>query len=286
MREGDMIGRVPYTPADHDTARSPSAAISLQVERDFEAMSWNGAVTVKDALRRLTASVGHRPVNLVLSAGRTPTLVYALLTSKLRDKLNWSKVAIFQMDEYIGATGGTEIFSSFLTRAVIAPLGIRDWHPLAVNGKPDEAAWGRAIDHHERELAERGGIDLVVHGIGANGHLGFNEPGSLPSSVGRITELSSSTRSAIGQRAPVKGVTMGLASLLGARESILLASGTAKAQAVAGAIEGPLSADCPASWLRLGAKTTVIVDSDAGRHLHLDLDCKHSAGIRLIGDGV
>ena len=226
-------------------------AVVLHVERDYLAMSRHGAVAVRDSLRRLAADTVERPLNVTFSAGRTPTQLYAILASQMRDQVDWSRVALFQMDEYVDAPSAVEPFKSYLARTVVAPLEIVDWRPLEVDKEANDETWREVIAHHELELAERGGIDLAVHGIGANGHLGFNEPGSPPSSTGRVVELSSSTRAAMAQPPATMGVTMGLTTLLSARETILLASGAGKALAVAAAIEGPLSADCPASWLRL-----------------------------------
>jgi 6-phosphogluconolactonase/glucosamine-6-phosphate isomerase/deaminase len=264
------------TSVDGEVARPPTAATLVHVERDFEKMSRLGSFAIRDSLRRLATHTSKRPLNIVLSAGRTPTRTYTLLASELRDQLDWTQVALFQMDEYVGTYDTIESFGSYLTRMIVVPFQVRDWHPLAVEDNTDHSEWTSAIESQERKLAERGGIDLVVHGVGVNGHLGFNEPGSPPSTRGRVVELSGSTREAIARPAPTMGVTMGLATLLRARESILLASGKAKAVAVAAAIEGPLSVECPASWLRLGPRTTVIVDDDAAGRLHLS---QHSSVI-------
>lgn len=242
--------------------------LDVHVEPDFDAMSRLGAAAVVSSLAELDHSNGRR-LNVVFSAGRTPTRVYDLLATDFRGECDWSRVSLFQMDEYVDAPEAVESFGRYLARRVVEPLGISDAHLLPVGlAGMHEKSWTAAIRDHERKLLARGGIDLVVHGIGENGHLGFNEPGSAPTSVGRVVPLSSSTRAAISPGpAPTRGVTLGLAPLLAARESILLASGSAKAQAIAAALEGAVSADCPASWLRLGPKITVIIDRVAAGKL-------------------
>lgn len=251
-----------------NSSAPPRTALGVHVELDFDAMSRLGAAAIVSSLAEL-AGRGGRRLNVVFSAGRTPTRVYDLLATDFRAEFDWSRLSLFQMDEYVDASEAVEPFRRYLTRRVVEPLGLSETHllPGDLAGMCDET-WAKAIRDEERILRQRGGIDLVIHGIGGNGHLGFNEPGSSPTSPGRVVRLSSSTRDAIFPGPPpARGVTMGLAMLLAARESILLASGSSKAQAIAAALEGPVSADCPASWLRLGRKTTVIIDRAAGREL-------------------
>lgn len=265
-----MSDRLAYDLGGWNSPPPPRMNLVVHVERDFDAMSRLGAAAVVTSLKRVLGNGGRR-LNVVFSAGRTPTRVYDLLATDFRSKFDWSELSFFQMDEYADASEAVEPFSRYLTRRVVKPLGLSGAHLLLADpaGMGDEA-WTAAIRDEERDLLECGGIDLVVHGLGENGHLGFNEPGSSPTSVGRVVQLSSSTRAAISPGPPpTRGVTMGLATLLAARESILLASGSSKAQAIAATLEGAVSVNCPASWLRLGRQTTVIIDRAAARKLHL-----------------
>lgn len=246
----------------------PRTTLGVHVEPDFAAMSRLGAAAVVSSLAQFGDGGGRR-LNVVFSAGRTPTCVYDLLATEFCGEFDWSRISLFQMDEYVDASVAHESFSRYLTRMVVEPLHLSDVHllPPELAGMGDES-WSAAIRDHERKLLERGGIDLAIHGIGVNGHLGFNEPGSAPTSLGRIVQLSGSTRAAISPGPPpTRGVTVGLATLLAARESIMLASGSSKAPAIAAALEGAVSADCPASWLRIGSKTTVIIDRAAAGEL-------------------
>jgi hypothetical protein len=135
-------------------------------------------------------------------------------------------------------------------------------------GRDKDTLVSRAADY-ERLIAEAGGVDVQILGIGANGHLGFNEPGSALSSRTRVKRLSDRTRHDNARffdgidDVPTHCVTQGLGTVLGARRLVLVASGAGKADAVAAALEGPLSASCPASVLQWHADATAVLDEAA-----------------------
>jgi glucosamine-6-phosphate deaminase len=121
---------------------------------------------------------------------------------------------------------------------------------------------------YENMIRNAGGIDLLVLGIGTNGHIAFNEPGAAFDTRTRIVNLASSTRELmraafVPDQPPVQGITMGVATILEARRIILLASGARKAPALAGALHGPITVENPASALRLHGDVTVIADESA-----------------------
>jgi glucosamine-6-phosphate deaminase len=168
------------------------------------------------------------------------------------------------MDEYLGldpANGRS--MAAFLLNRVIQPLGINNFVPLPKSPEDD------AFLQHERRIEQGGGLDLVVHGIGRNGHLGFNEPGSAFDSRTRVVELSPSTRQA-NQRffsenepTPGFGVTLGLGTMFAAERVILLASGEAKRDAIQRCVWGPSTLQTPASMLQKHPNIDVIIDQDA-----------------------
>ncbi len=137
----------------------------------------------------------------------------------------------------------------------------------------DEEALVAGASEYERLLAAAGGVDVQILGIGANGHLGFNEPGSALSSRTRVKRLSDRTRHDNARffdgidDVPTHCVTQGLGTVLDARRLVLVASGPGKADAVAAALEGPLSASCPASVLQWHADATVVLDEAAASGL-------------------
>ncbi|MEU4533149.1 6-phosphogluconolactonase [Micromonospora ureilytica] len=219
-------------------------------------------------LRALSA-LHRRKLRVVLSGGRTPVRTYQLLATEYLTDLDWDAVHLYQMDEYVDPGRPKQDFCYFLTEFVVRPLGMRTASLLdRTTVQAGAGGWAQAIRRHERRLVEAGGIDLALHGIGTNGHLGFNEPGSGPHTEGRLVSLSDSTRqSARMAPVPTEAVTLGMRVFLNAKESILLASGREKAAAVAAAVLGPASDDCPASWLCWTGRVTVIVDDTAASGL-------------------
>jgi glucosamine-6-phosphate deaminase len=141
--------------------------------------------------------------------------------------------------------------------------------------KGDAADPQAASDDYEALIAKAGGIDLQLLGIGQNGHIGFNEPTASLGSRTRIKTLTESTRRANQkyfasfEETPRYAITTGVATILASRKCLLIATGAAKARAVADMIEGPLSAACPASALQLHAHATIILDEAAADELNL-----------------
>jgi glucosamine-6-phosphate deaminase len=130
---------------------------------------------------------------------------------------------------------------------------------------------------YEQMIDDVGGIDYQVLGIGGNGHIGFNEPGSSLGSLTRIKTLTAKTRQDNARffdgditQVPKLAITMGIGTILNARKVVLLASGDNKAQAVADALEGPVTSMCPASALQLHRYATYVVTEEAAARLTLD----------------
>jgi len=127
---------------------------------------------------------------------------------------------------------------------------------------------------YEALIKARGGIDLQILGIGRNGHIGFNEPGSSLGSRTRVKTLSRATvrHNQLGKpdfEAPIMAITMGIRTILDAKALLMLATGAAKAAAVAAALEGPLAASCPASAIQFHPAATVVLDPAAAADLRL-----------------
>ncbi len=130
-------------------------------------------------------------------------------------------------------------------------------------------------DRYEAEIAQAGDVSFQLLGLGANGHIGFNEPTSSLTSLTRIKTLTQSTRDANARffdhadDVPKLAITMGIGTILRASQVVLLAYGATKAAAVAAMIEGPLAAACPASALQLHRRVTVVLDAAAASDLRL-----------------
>jgi glucosamine-6-phosphate deaminase len=210
---------------------------------------------------------------LGLATGSTPLPLWRALAEQ---HLDLSRVRGFALDEYIGLEPGhPESYRSVITREVVEPLGLTPSlvHVPGDDGGPVEGAGGR----YETAIAAAGGVDLQVLGIGRTGHIGFNEPGSSLASSTRVKTLTEQTRLDNARffpsldDVPRHCLTQGLGTILRARHLLLFAFGDAKAAAVAGAVEGPVSASLPGSAIQLHPLVTVIVDEAAASQLqHAD----------------
>jgi glucosamine-6-phosphate deaminase len=229
-----------------------------------------GALVADEIVTLITA----RPdAVLGLATGSTPLPVYEALRSRIAG-VDVSRVRGFALDEYVGIDPAhPESYRSVITREVVEPLGL-DPHRIHVpNGAV--ASIQHAGEDYEAAIAEAGGVDLQILAIGTDGHIGFNEPGSSFASVTRVKTLTEQTREDNARffdsidDVPMHCITQGLGTILRARHLVLLAFGEGKAQAVADAVEGPLSAILPGSAIQLHPHATVVVDEAAASRLKL-----------------
>ncbi len=227
-----------------------------------------GAI-VADEIARLVRA--NPEAVLGLATGSTPVPVYAALPSRLAG-VDVSRVRGFALDEYVGLDPAhPESYRSVITREVVEPLGLEPARVRVPNGSLEGIE--HAGDDYERALAEAGGVDLQILGIGTDGHIGFNEPGSSFASATRVKTLTRQTRQDNARffdsidDVPRHCITQGLGTILRARHLVLLAFGKGKAEAVAGAVEGPLTASLPASAIQLHPHATVVIDDAAASDL-------------------
>lgn len=223
-----------------------------------------GAGLIQQLLQTKPAAV------LGLATGNTPLAMYqCLITACDNGEVSFRDVTTFNLDEYVGIDAGNPAsYRSTMKRELFDRIDIdqaRTYLPESDAGV-DPSATGPA---YEEAILAAGGIDLQVLGIGRNGHIGFNEPTSSLGSRTRIKTLTQQTLQSNSQyfadsgTQPQVAVTMGIATILDARHILLLATGVEKAQAVRDAIEGPVTAMCPASALQLHRKVTVLLDDEA-----------------------
>ncbi len=227
-----------------------------------------GALVADEIVRLVRSSPG---AVLGLATGSTPLPVYQALRSRL-PAVDVSRVRAFALDEYVGLDPDhPESYHSVVEREVVVPLGL---DPARVR-VPDGSFEGieRAGDDYERAIRDAGGVYLQLLGIGTDGHLGFNEPGSSFASLTRVKTLTAQTREdnarffASVDEVPMHCITQGLGTILRARHLVLLAFGDAKAEALAGAVEGPVTASLPGSAVQLHPHATVVVDEAAASRL-------------------
>lgn len=234
------------------------------------------AVIVADVFERLLSGT-DRPV-IGLATGRSPVPIYRELIERHRSgRVSFARAQVFLLDEYVGlAPGHPQSCRSVIRRELLDHVDAPEGALAGPECAPAELA--TAGEAYERRIADAGGIDLQLLGIGRNGHIGFNEPPSSLASRTRLTTLATATREdnarSFGDtpdQVPRQGITQGVGTILEARHLVLIATGEAKSEAVAKAVEGPVTAMAPASALQLHPHATVIVDEAAGRQLaHAD----------------
>ena len=231
--------------------------------RDLEEASRFAAETIATAIRENPGIV------LGLATGETPMRTYHnLIEFHLAGDLDFSNVTTFNLDEYVGLGSDHPCsFHAFMDRELFDRVNInrqRTHIPSGTACDPDaEAA------RYEQLIAEAGGIDLQILGIGHNGHIAFNEPGSAADSRTRVIDLTSDTIEKNSRffdsidDVPRTAMTMGIGTIMEAKRILLLAFGESKAEAVAKALHGPITIEHPASLLQLHPDVTFILDAAA-----------------------
>ncbi len=210
---------------------------------------------------------------LGVATGSSPESTYRHLASLTAAGLDVSRVRAFALDEYVGIPlDHPESYHSVIHREIVEKVGLSPTNVRVPNGMADDIV-AECVDY-ERNIKEVGGVDLQILGIGANGHIGFNEPGSSLTSRTRIKTLAPKTvrdnaRFFDGDESqvPVHCLTQGIGTIMEARKIVLVAIGSNKAQAVAGLVEGPLGTFCPASILQMHPNVSVVVDDAAAAEL-------------------
>lgn len=220
-----------------------------------------------DCLSAWLESPGARA--LMVAAGNTPLNLYNHIGQRnlMLDHLN-----VFILDEYVGVPSDEpRNCSNLLKHSVAHSWRIPPPHFFTINSEEPLAL--ASVRAHEQRIEAGGGLDAIVLGLGQNGHLGFNEPGSPENSAARIVDLEQISIDAnrawfAGRYAPRQGATIGLKTILAARKVLIMAFGPHKAQAVQAMVHGPRSTTCPASFLQGHPSVDLFIDSAAGSLLN------------------
>jgi len=228
----------------------------------------------QETAKILRRQIQSKPDSVLgLATGSTPIAVYAeLVAMHQRGELDFSRVATFNLDEYVGLPADHPCsYREFMREHLFSKVNI----PPQNIHFPD----GRATDvpthcaEYETAIVRAGGIDLQLLGIGREGHIGFNEPSSSLASRTRIKTLTPQTikdnAKCFGSpdKVPHHVITMGVGTIMDTRQCLLLATGEAKAEAVARMAEGPITADLPASILQMHPVCKLVVDEAAAAQL-------------------
>jgi glucosamine-6-phosphate deaminase len=201
--------------------------------------------------------------------GRTPLFMFDVLAARAaRGEIDFTQVEFYCLDEYLGLTAADPnsltgwLWSAFLSRIGADRKRVHELPTTAADSSAAAAAFDAA-------LSERGGLDLSVLGIGPNGHIGYNEPGSPVDSRTRVIVLTpNSSRQAAAYwdnvaPAPEQAMTMGVGTLLDAKRCLLIVSGPDKATILRRALEEPIGPEVPASWLRRKGRSLEVIADEA-----------------------
>lgn len=210
---------------------------------------------------------------LGLATGSTPVGVYEKLIELYKEgSVSFKQASSYNLDEYIGLPEGhPESYRRFMDEKLFNHIDIlsENTHvPSGATTDPEQAA-----KDYAKLLDEAGQIDLQLLGLGHNGHIGFNEPGEELTGPPHVVKLEERTRLANARffpsidEVPTHALTMGIGSILQAKQILLMAKGEDKAEVIAKALKGPITTKCPASLLQTHSNVVVVVDQAAGRYL-------------------
>jgi glucosamine-6-phosphate deaminase len=231
---------------------------------------------VAQALARRVAGALHANPRLVLGlpTGRTPLLLYEELAAlHARGEADFSQASTFNLDEFLGIPHTHPgSYRMFMERYLFGRVNIDSARIHFLNGAaPDPDA---ECERYEDAIAEAGGIDLQILGIGTNGHIGFNEPAPSLNACTHRVRLKPETRQSNAllfggdaSAVPAEALSMGMGTILRARSLVLLATGERKASCVARALHGPVTTELPASFLQLHGDVDVMLDERAGERV-------------------
>jgi glucosamine-6-phosphate deaminase len=239
------------------------------IQRDYEQMSRAAAQIVVEVLNTKPNAV------LGMATGSTPLGLYQeLVRLHKEEQLDFSRVTTFNLDEYVGLpVNHPQSYHYFMHEHFFRHVNIP---PDSINIPSGTTSnYPAFCQWYEQRIEECGGIDLQILGIGSDGHIAFNEPTSSLSSRTRLKTLSKQTIDDNArffedrESVPIYAITMGVGTILDARKLVLVASGEAKAEAIAQAVEGPVTSVITASAIQLHQDATVIVDDEAAAGLKM-----------------
>lgn len=237
------------------------------VKTNYEKLSIEAAKVIADRLKKKPNLV------LGLATGSTPLGLYKELIRMYKyEGLDFSKVTTFNLDEYVGLPPShDQSYHYFMQKNFFDNVNIDPRYIHVPQGMAKDVT--QFCDWYEDRIKSFGGIDIQILGIGANGHIAFNEPGSSLGSRTRIKTLTPATRDdnkrffKSDEEVPKYAITMGVGTIMDSRELLLVASGNSKSTAIKSAVEGPLTAMCPASIIQMHKEAFVLVDKEAGSKL-------------------
>lgn len=241
--------------------------VGVEVHESVDGMVESAAGKLFTRLRRKSGSV------IGLATGSTFIPFYKHVSACFRDEgVSFAEVKTFNLDEYYPIQAGSpDSYHSYMWRELFSNIDIREENAHLPDGSSQDPEAESA--RYERSIADSGGIDLQFLGLGGNGHIGFNEPGTPFSSRTHLTRLTQSTVDANRplfsdpSNMPGSALTMGIGTIMDSSEIVLLAFGKGKAAAVAASLKGAVTEEVPASCLRRHGGAHFIIDEAAASEL-------------------
>ncbi|MFI8494823.1 glucosamine-6-phosphate deaminase [Peribacillus butanolivorans] len=231
--------------------------------QDYKEMSQSAANIV---IRKVKE---NSKIKLGLATGGTPKGTYdTLIEDHMQNNTSYENVTSFNLDEYIGLdSNDPNSYHYYMDQSLFAHININNEQTYLPNGTADNL--DKECTRFDKMIETLGGIDLQILGIGQNGHIGFNEPGTSFSSGTHVVALEESTRQANARyfdsidEVPTHAITMGIATIMKSKEILLLISGEEKAETLKKLIHGEITEEFPASILKKHNNVTIIADQKA-----------------------
>ena len=229
-----------------------------------------------EAIRTVAAMMiekieSHPEAVIGLATGRTMEPVYeALVGQNRKDRISFDRAFFFMLDEYVGLPDGhPSSFKNYIKTHLMTPLALND-SQIAFPPAADKNG-----EEYENLVQRKGGIDLQLLGIGKNGHIGFNEPGSDKNSRTRGVTLAPETieanRDQFTDIIPGEALSMGIGTILERKRLLMLATGKSKADAIKYLLNHHNDSDCPATFLKEHPHFTLVLDPEAASKINLNI---------------
>ena len=245
----------------------------LLIHKNYNKLAGWVADYIVNRIRSFSPSKDN-PFILGLPTGSSPVGVYKEFIRLHREgKISFVDVVTFNMDEYVGLPEDhPESYHTFMKNNLFASIDIQQKNIHILNGMAPDLE--KECESYEDSIVSFGGVELFLGGIGENGHIAFNEPGSSLASRTRVKTLSMDTRmvnarffGGSAEKVPAKALTVGVGTVMDAKEVVIIVSGPKKARALRDAVEGGISHWCPLSCLQTHPKAIIACDEDAAGEL-------------------
>ncbi len=240
--------------------------MNIVVVNNFDRMSEEVAKIIRGQIVSKPDSV------LGLATGSSPLQVYSLLGEYHARGLDFSQLTTFNLDEYVGlAPNHNQSYRYYMQENLFSKVNVDKAKTFIPNGVAEDLE--EECVRYEALIKQAGGIDLQILGIGTNAHIGFNEPGTEFGTITQVVDFAPRTIAdnsrffESSDDVPTKAISMGIKSIMKAKNIVLMANGGSKADAIAAAVKGPVTTAVPASVLQLHPSVTFVVDQAAASKL-------------------